>query len=90
MGMEYHWDTSSLGWAIVEMLKGLASMKISGEENNLISNYGKHMYNSDLSLGDSLRPDFADSINGSDVLLVDMDRPGGNQNEVAVVNLLEH
>ena len=57
--------------------KGLASMKIAGEKNNLISNCGKHMYNSDLPLGDSLRPYFANIINGSDVLLVNTDGPGG-------------
>ena len=47
------------------------------------------MYNSYLPLGDSFRLDFVNGINGSDVLLVDTDGPGGNQNEVVAVNSLE-
>ena len=64
-------------------------MKIAGKKNSLISNCGKHMYNYDLPLGDSLCPDFTDSINSSDVLLVNRDGPAGNRNEVAVVDSLE-
>ena len=91
MGMECQWDTSLLGWAIVvEVMKGLANMKIVGEENSLISDCGKHMHNSDLPLGDSLCPDFTNSINRPDVLLVDTYGPRGNQNEVTVVNSLKH
>jgi len=78
--MECHWDTSLMGWAIVEVLKGLASMQIAGEKNNLISNCGKHMHKSDSPLGDILRQDFANSINSSDLLMVNTDGPEGNQN----------
>ena len=87
--MECHWDTSLLGWTTVEVLKGLASMKFAGEENNLIYNCGEHMYISDLPPGESLRPDFVNSINDSDVLLVDTDGLGGNRNNAVVLNLLE-
>ena len=47
------------------------------------------MHTSDSLFGYSLRPHFTSSVNISNIFMVDMDGPGGNQNEVVAVNLLE-